>query len=148
MKKGGGRRRLSKAEREIRSSRGISIFRVLPFALPVIVVLAMSMNEQLFQECIGRTLYGGGRGGAWVRLFVAIGCSPHFLFDFSRHWLAMTAFWGGVAAAAYQVPWLVQHKRYWDSVRRREAIRRAAKSENKKIPMQASSTDETQIAEN
>jgi len=100
----------------------------LPFALPIVVIFTISLDQQFLQQCIGRLIEGSGRGAAWVRLAVAIGCSPSYLFDFSRHWLAIATFWLGVVFAVPQVFWLKRHKAYWDLVRQKERDNRAAKS--------------------
>jgi len=83
------------------------------------------MDQQFLHQCIGRTIEGSGRGAAWVRFAVAIGCSPEYLFEFSRHWLAIATFLLGIVFAVPQAFWLKRHKAYWDSVRQKEKLKRS-----------------------
>ena len=123
---------LSKAELEIRRSRGIPILRLLPFALPIIAVFLMSFDQDFLLQCIGKQIEGSGRGPAIVRLATALGCSPSYLTDFSHHWFVIAMFCLGITCAIPQIFWLIKHKTYWDAVREREKFKRAEKAKDRK----------------
>lgn len=120
------RRHLTGDERAIRRARGIAIWRVLPFPLMLIALIVMSTDDQIFKHCIGRTLEGSGRGAAWVRLIVSIPCSPYYLRDFADHWLNITVFFVSAGFAIPQFFWIRRHEAYWDMVREKERLKRAA----------------------
>jgi len=121
------RRHLTNDERAIRRSRGIAVWRFLPFMLMIIAIFIMSSDDQLFGQCIGRhPATASGRGAGWARLIVAIPCSPYYVRDFSDHWLVIAIFCAGVALAIPQFFWMKRHKAYWDKVREKERIKRAS----------------------
>lgn len=128
------RRHLSNDEQAIRRSRGIPLWRLLPFALPVIVFFVMSTDQELFRTCIGRPLYEHGRGAAWGRLIVAIACSPYYVRDFSQHWVAVSTFFAGIVLAIPQTLWIKRHTAYWNSVRKTERRKRAEGKPDAKVP--------------
>ena len=133
------RRRLTSSEREIRQSRGIPLSRLLPFALPIIVILAIRLDTQFLQQCVVGMFERSGRGaiGSMIvalarnsemgRFAVAIACSPSYLLDFSHHGIAVATFWLGVILGVPQIFWLKRHNDYWDAVRQKERADRAAK---------------------
>jgi len=118
-------KRLSASEQEIRSSRGIPIWRFWPFAVMLLVPLALSVDGDLFLRCVGNSLYGSGRIAALVRMTVAIPCSLYTGSVIER--LAVGTFFAVIPFAVLQVFWMRRHKAYWDTVRAREKLKRAEK---------------------
>ena len=136
-------RRLSDDERTIRSSRGIPIGRLLPFIVPVIVLLVMSADQRFLERCLGhRVEVLPYAGSGWARLVAAIFCSPYYLRDFSAHWVGITVFAISVAFAIPQIFWLKRHKAYWDSVRQKEKLKRAEKRVKKQADQETPSTSD------
>jgi hypothetical protein len=121
------RRRLTNEERSIRRGRGIPIVRIVPFLAMAIAFLIMSSDSQLFRECLGRPLDGGGKAGALVRMVAAIPCSPYYLRHFDRHWIVIVAFFLGTVFAPPQIFWIRHHTAYWNAVRERERLKRQQK---------------------
>jgi hypothetical protein len=82
----------------------IPLWRLLPFAMVLVVFFMMSMDDGLFEQCTGSPFEEGrGRAGAMIRMVVAAGCSPYYLMDFSHHWPAILVFWAGVVLAVPQI---------------------------------------------
>jgi hypothetical protein len=121
-------RRLTSDEREIRKSRGISIVRFLPFALPIIAVIIMSSSQQLFIECIGKPIEDGGRLGALIKLIAGLACSEYYVRDFSHHRWVIAMFCVGIGLSIPQIFWMQRHKAYWDAVRAKEKLKRSEKA--------------------
>jgi len=126
------RRHLTNSERAIRGSRGIPIWRLIPFALPIIAIFIMSSDDQIFLQCVGKapefTSASGAKYVAFVRVLISIPCSPYYIRDFAQHWLVIALFLVGIALAIPQILWMRQHKAYWDTVREKEKLKRAEKA--------------------
>lgn len=135
------RRRLTDDERAIRRSRGIPIARLLPFLLPIVALLIMSGDQQLFEQCIGSKIQGSSRSAGWLRLIAAIPCSPIYIRDFADHWWVIGMFVLGVASTIPQVFWLREHKAYWDAVRAKEKLKRAEKAAVRNASQKADASD-------
>jgi hypothetical protein len=128
-------RRLTTSEREIRSSRGVWITRLWPFALMLLAAITMSVDSELFQQCVGRPLDGGGgRIGALIRLVFAIPCSPYYLHGSVFHKFIFGSLWGPIPFAVLQILWIRRHGAYWDRIRAREKIRRAERRATASVP--------------
>ncbi len=125
--------RLSREEREIRESRGISLQRVVPFALSFLALMIMSYDTRLYVQCIGRAPNASAdfRAG-WARLIVATFCSPYYVRDFADHWFVIGLFVVGVVFSIRQLLWFKRHKAYWDVIREKERVKRAEKAAVKK----------------
>ena len=118
-------RRLTKAEREIRSGAGIPIHRWWPI-IPLFVAWGIATTERgLFQQCLGNPLDGGGRFGAVLRLVVAVPCSPLLLRGSQVDWGLFACMWVPVPFAVMNWRWSRQHKAYWAGIRQRESEARA-----------------------
>jgi len=128
-------KRLSRDERAIRQSAGVPPWRLLPFLLPIVAILIMSWDPQLFQQCLGRPLPAEGRMVVPGRFIAAIPCSSYYVRDIVHHWWVIVIFVAGVALAIPQIFWLKRHSAYWISVREKARLKRAerrAKREEKK----------------
>jgi hypothetical protein len=99
----------------------------LPFLLPVIAILIMSWDPQLFLQCWGRSLPTTGRMVVLVRFVAALPCTPVYVRDLARHGWVVAIFVAGVASAVPQIGWLKRHGAYWDSVRAKARLKRAEK---------------------
>lgn len=112
-------------DREIRKSRGIPVLRLLPFVLLFVIVVIMSMDNQLFVECLGKPLTPShGKFAAWARVIATVGCAPHWVFDITWHWILVPLLWLNIALSPFQIIWLKRHRDYWNAVRERETRRR------------------------
>ncbi len=124
--------RLNRDDRAIRQSAGIPIWRFLPFLLPIIAILIMSWDPQLFQQCLGRPMPIEGRMAIPVRFIAAIPCSPYYVHDIAHHWWVIAIFVAGIALAIPQILWLRRHKAYWDAFREKARLKRAEKRAKQK----------------
>jgi hypothetical protein len=91
----------------------------------LIATIVMSVDDQMFLRCVGRTLAGGGRGGSLIRMVAAVPCSPYYLSGQPIHYLVFAGLWAPIPFAVMQVLWMRRHKMYWDGVRAREKVKRA-----------------------
>lgn len=120
-------RKLSKGERAIRQSAGLPPWRLLPFLLPIVAILIMSWDPQLFPQCLGRALPTEGRMVIPGRFIAAIPCSPYYLRDLLHHGWVIAIFIAGVGLAIPQTGWFRKHEAYWNSMRESARLKRAEK---------------------
>ena len=123
------RRRLTREEREIRQGSGIPFTRWWPIPAIFLALGWAAFDSMLFVRCLGDPLQYGGRGGAVIRMLVAIPCSPLLLRGPSSGWLLFAAIWVSVLFAVRNYRWAKRQRAYWNGVRAREQERRAAKAE-------------------
>lgn len=126
-------RRLSDEEREIRSSRGIPFGRWWPIGALLLAVIFASTDLAMLERCTGKSLEGGGRAGALVRLALAYPCSPFLLRGSALEWLLFAGMWLPIPVAVLNWRWAKRHEAYWDRIRQREKERRAAKRARKAL---------------
>ena len=105
----------------------------MPFTLPILALVQMSLDRQLFAQCFGHPAHmSAGLAvnpyASLARVIVAIPCSPYYVRDVGHHWFVIVLFVGGIALAVPQIAWLQRHKAYWDVIRERERQKRADKS--------------------
>jgi len=120
------KRRLTNSEREIRRSAGLPLVRVLQFLVPIVSILIMASDRQMFVQCLGHDLppAQANRGAAFVHLVIALGCSPYYLANYSQHWINISVFVFGVGLSVVQYFWIKKHKTYWDAFREKQRLKR------------------------
>lgn len=135
------RRRLTDEEREIRSSAGIPIKRWWPFVAFYLWPFVASFDSSMLERCVGRfeagnghgpewvnlALHGSGRDAAFVQAVLAYPCSPFLLRGSAGEMLLFVAMLIPVPFAILNWFWLKRHKAYWDGIRARQKVMRAAK---------------------
>jgi len=122
--------RLSNSEREIRSSRGISLARFWPFAAIFLLLLVMSFDHSALQRCPawpeGLGTRGSNRYVALIEMVMTLICSPWYVTG-PVHALIFAGLPISGVFAVLNIFWMRRHKAYWDVVRAREKVKRAEK---------------------
>ena len=119
-------KRLSHEQREIISSAGVPLLRLLPFALPVLALFLISFDIPFLDSCVlGHAPTGSTRVQTVVRLAAAVLCAPRYASDLSRHGPIVALFVLGIVLAVPQIFWLRKHRAYWEEKRRKDRERRS-----------------------
>ncbi len=120
--------RLTADEREIKSSRGIPIWRFWPFAVMALVSLILNTDGNLFQRCVGDPLYGRDRVHSFLRMILGVPCEIYTFRGGSlfEH-LSVAMFFASIPFCVMHILWMRRHKTYWDGIRAREKLKRAEK---------------------
>jgi hypothetical protein len=120
---------LTDDERAIRRSRGIPLWRLLPYLIPVVAIGIMAFDSRFFPECLGHAItpHGAGRGQSIALAVGIVLCTPSYVSRFSEHWPVIALFVVGIGLAVPQHFWMRRHKAYWDAVREKERLKRAQK---------------------
>jgi hypothetical protein len=123
------RSHLTGDERAIRRSRGIPLWRLLPYLVPVVAIAIMVFDSKFFPECLGHSItpHGAGRGQSIALAFGILLCTPSYVSRISEHWPVIALFFVGIGLAVPQYFWMKRHRTYWDTVREKERLKRAQK---------------------
>lgn len=126
--------RLTDEERSFRKiGAGIPFGRWWPLSTVVIAVMLASFTvPDLYMNCTGRAVEGGGKGGALIRMALAVPCSPYLLREGFWGWTLFLAMWGPLPFAVVNWFWQKRHRAYWDRVRARERERRRLRREERR----------------
>jgi len=123
-------RRLSKSEREIRSSRGISIWRFWPYPTAFLLLLVMSFDRAALQRCPawppGLGSSGANRYVALIEMVMTLICSPWYVTG-PVHALVFIGLLACAVFAVLNYLSIKRHTAYWDVARAREKVKRAEK---------------------
>ena|SRR5436190_1037498 len=140
------RRRLSNTEREIRSSRGIVLWRALPLLTILILLEIMTANAAMWERCLGYVPEFGGSTRLRVleRLMAGVACSPYYPTSSPSLWAVVVIYWGTIPVAVAQIIFLGRHMYYWNRIRSREKQKRADKMVKKGAEEQVTAKSSTQ----